>query len=239
MAATLVLPTIALAPEEARRKLAEYRESLRELPAAARTSADRLLVVAFHHASQGKKILSLRDAMRGTLEPLPYRVRRWAMAEHRWVRDGSELTCHRPKLGIAPADAERVWLRLDGRRSIWRFTREYAGNEGQTRTISKDGKHVQITWEQPLHGTGMRDEALPPEWVACVPFVPPAHRPRLRRLSGLHLLWEANWSAEIDRQPTPPEDPALLKHIGGDLFIVLDTWDLTDLEMAVLRSGSR
>lgn len=31
-----------------------------------------------------------------------------------------------------------------------------------------------------------------------------------------------------------PVDPALLKHIGGDLYAVVATWDLTDLERAVL-----
>lgn len=29
-------------------------------------------------------------------------------------------------------------------------------------------------------------------------------------------------------------DPALLKHIGGDLYAVLATWDLTELERSVL-----
>lgn len=37
------------------------------------------------------------------------------------------------------------------------------------------------------------------------------------------------------RTPQPPgTDPALLKHVGGDLWAVLATWDLTPLEAAVL-----
>jgi hypothetical protein len=34
--------------------------------------------------------------------------------------------------------------------------------------------------------------------------------------------------------PLPPGDPALLRKLGGDLYIVLGTWDLTPLEQAVL-----
>lgn len=34
-------------------------------------------------------------------------------------------------------------------------------------------------------------------------------------------------------------DPALLKHIGGDLWAVVAVWNLTDLEMAVLAGGCK
>lgn len=68
---------------------------------------------------------------------------------------------------------------------------------------------------------------------AMVPNVPPALRPKAA-LSNYHLLFEAEWR-EI---PRPPGDPALLKHIGGDLYAVLAVWDLTPLEQAVL-SGRR
>jgi hypothetical protein len=37
----------------------------------------------------------------------------------------------------------------------------------------------------------------------------------------------------------PPEDPALLKHIGGDLYAVLAVWNLTELERAVLSGRGR
>lgn len=69
-------------------------------------------------------------------------------------------------------------------------------------------------------------------WVqthsALVPIVPPRFRPP-HSMTGYHVLWEAEWS------PRAPRDPALLKHIGGDLWAVLATWDLTDLERAVLE----
>lgn len=36
----------------------------------------------------------------------------------------------------------------------------------------------------------------------------------------------------------PPGDPALLKHMGGDLYAILAVWDLSPLERAVL-AGKR
>jgi hypothetical protein len=46
------------------------------------------------------------------------------------------------------------------------------------------------------------------------------------------VLWEADWKVH----PVPPGDPALLKHIGGDLYAVVAVWDLTPLEQAVLAA---
>lgn len=61
---------------------------------------------------------------------------------------------------------------------------------------------------------------------AMVPIVPPGLRPA-GDLGRFHILWEADWEAV-------PVDPALLRHIGGDLYAVIATWDLTDLERTVL-----
>jgi hypothetical protein len=73
-------------------------------------------------------------------------------------------------------------------------------------------------------------------WTAMVPIVPPKHRPP-RGLGDRLVLWEADdwtWSTV----PAPPGDPALLRHVGGDLYSVEATWHLTELERLVL-SGRR
>lgn len=62
-----------------------------------------------------------------------------------------------------------------------------------------------------------------------VPSIPPQLRPKPRNLRHCHILWEVErWD------PTPPVDPALVKHIRGDLWAVLATWDLSELERLVL-----
>lgn len=75
---------------------------------------------------------------------------------------------------------------------------------------------------------------------AMVPPVPIGTRMRLGapRRGGwrprLTLFEVGEWAWT----PRPPGDPALLRHVGGDLYVVEATWDLTDLERAVL-AGAR
>jgi hypothetical protein len=62
-----------------------------------------------------------------------------------------------------------------------------------------------------------------------MPLIPPRFRPSPRRLKHSHILWEVeSWTM------IPPHDPALIRHIRGDLWAVLAVWDLTELERAVL-----
>jgi hypothetical protein len=61
---------------------------------------------------------------------------------------------------------------------------------------------------------------------ALVPLIPPWARPKAK-LSNYHILWEADWT-------DVPVDPALLKHLGGPLYVVLAVWDLTEVERSVL-----
>ncbi len=67
---------------------------------------------------------------------------------------------------------------------------------------------------------------------ALLPRIPPQHRPMQGDLASYHILWEADWT-DI------PRDPYLIKRIGKDAWVVLAAWDLTDVEVAVLRSHQR
>jgi hypothetical protein len=65
------------------------------------------------------------------------------------------------------------------------------------------------------------------------PIIPPHLRPK-HNLANYRTLWEVEaWTNE------PPKDPMLLKPLGGMLYAVLATWDLTAMERAVLRGRLR
>lgn len=62
-----------------------------------------------------------------------------------------------------------------------------------------------------------------------VPHIPANIRPNFH-LRNYHILFEVkNWQEY-------PVDPFLLKRVVGDLYIVLEEWDLTELEASILGS---
>ncbi|MEN6537816.1 MAG: hypothetical protein ABFD89_29460 [Bryobacteraceae bacterium] len=70
---------------------------------------------------------------------------------------------------------------------------------------------------------------LKPGWDvrAIAPRIPPQYRPHHPR--RYWLLWEAEWQ-------DLPRDPMLLRKIGRDAYVVLAAWDLTEVELSVLRA---
>jgi hypothetical protein len=68
-----------------------------------------------------------------------------------------------------------------------------------------------------------RGEALLP--------TPPVHLRPKRGLANYHVLWEAEWTKSV------PHDPMLLRRIGrADLWLVVASWELTEVERAVLST---
>jgi hypothetical protein len=130
-----------------------------------------------------------------------------------------------PRIAIARADAKHCLVRRTGRYgNAWEFV--YSDIEGADNRGALVGEHtvrVRVP-EAPDNRTAWRGRTI-------VPLIPPQHRRAGGRggMSNLHVLWEVEaWDL------TPPVDPALIKWVGGDLWAVLATWDLTELERAVL-----
>lgn len=124
-----------------------------------------------------------------------------------------------PKLAIARADAADCWLhfqragvRMRSKRDVYdRHTRQY----------------VDIPWP------GSKAPAGPKwEWAATVPLIPVHLRPK-RGLPNYHILFEAEWTQRY------PVDPYLLRRIGGDAWVVLAAWELTEVERSVMSSRIR
>jgi hypothetical protein len=124
-----------------------------------------------------------------------------------------------PCLAIVPSDAAECFLQLT-REGGARFaiSRWATGRKNSVRFPA--GTFPAITHERFYQVD---------EHTTMTPIIPPHLRPK-HDLAGYRTLWEVEaWKKE------PPKDPMLLKPLGGMLYAVLATWDLTEMERAVLR----
>lgn len=130
-----------------------------------------------------------------------------------------------PRLAIARADAIRCWVQFDWSQSRGRSSIIYRDEPDATNRGALVGKYT-VRVDVP------RDRSYD-QGSTIVPIIPPRFRPSRWRIRGFHVLWEVEkWTLE------PPRDPALVRHVGGDLWSVHAVWDLTELERAVL-AGTR
>jgi len=114
----------------------------------------------------------------------------------------------RPNLAIGRADAQRITCNF------------------QTGKVEfYDGWHQRGKITVPWPGVEMRYKNA----EAIVPRIPPQHRPTNSMLQKYWVLWEADWT-------DVPRDPYLLRRIGKDAWVVVAAWELTDLEVSVLRA---
>jgi hypothetical protein len=125
-----------------------------------------------------------------------------------------------PRIAVIGAGATECFARWDGSALV--FTDgEDRGNRGAL--VGAHSVRVPLAWD---------DLPARRSWHcgrAMVPLVPPAHRLHPRRMRHCHILWEVEqW------EMVPPVDPALVRHLRGDLWAVLSVWNLTVLERAVL-----
>lgn len=136
-----------------------------------------------------------------------------------------------PRLAVMRADVPWCWVRRVADGSVT-YARESRVDGRMRKGIYRlpPGTFPAVNWGDVLPGWGSSWSST---YRAMVPPIPPALRPPYR-LGNYAILWEATW----EKVPRPPGDPALLRHIGGDVYAVLAIWDLTDLERAVLAGRS-
>lgn len=138
------------------------------------------------------------------------------------IRKGGADETGKPRLAFARADEPTITFWRDNRGAL-----QFEPPSGRVRMASRRRMFPVGTLPAWTGASGSWWN-----WVADVPPVPPRFRPA-HGLTNYHLLWEAVWRQGRTRAAL---DPALLKHIGGDLYAVLATWDLTPLEQAILES---
>ena len=211
------LKTIEMDQEAALEEYRKYSEAIRTEPKQKYSEArseyerfDRALARGYKELAKGSRLIRLTDALRaGGTQVRTWTYDRWS--DGRWVKTPGIGTF--PRLAVARADARHCMcsgLNRDGDVTFWAD-----GGRRKADKVSIDGVFGAVS------DTNRQDHK------AIVPTIPPMFRPPFK-LSNYHLLWEAEWDL------MPPVDPALLKHLAGDLYVLLAVWDLTELEQAVL-----
>lgn len=131
-----------------------------------------------------------------------------------------------PKLAITRADVKRIYCRIsqDGGAEM------YPNVGGRSQWASSTARERSGVYR---FAAGSFPEKKRNSWdlaEAVVPICPIHLRPK-RGLANYQILWEAEWSKII------PKDPMLLRRIGkGDMWLVVAAWDLTEVERAALAT---
>ncbi len=202
------LPLITMEPAEAKRNAGLYRALLRD-PKKHHTEADRTAHRAYRALSDDQSVIGLVSIVDA------------------FKRAGVD-ELGRPLLAFGRADLERVSMfrRWDGSVTFDRAPAPW--RQGSSRSmpgLRLNGERLNL----PVGTLPSVEGSSPATWEAIAPLIPPDVRPD-GNLTGYHVLWEAEWL----KVPQPPRDPALLRHMGGDLYAVMAIWDLTEVERLAL-----
>lgn len=199
-------------PVLARKRFREYQAAVRKR----HSDEDAAIAAGYRAMAEGKRLISLS----------------------RTIEAGGLNDQGLPALAVARANAEWCYLGWE----ISRFGRpapEVSWNVtfSEVQRPPSNARHVVRRFRDLFTGLDVGSGRSGFWWDlrAMVPPVPPSLRPA-RGLGRYHVLWEVDrW----ERAPLPPGDPALLRQIAGDLYAVVATWDLTELEQLVLarRNG--
>ena len=210
------LQTIELPRAEARERFVEYRRAVHQR----HDAEDEAIMRGYRAMAKGSALISLQAA-----------ISAGGVDEHQ-----------RPRIAVGKATAEKVFLERRGADGSVMFSTklERASNNaidvrpfpaGTLPSIDLDG----VDWSQ-REAKGVVQGGWNGTRFSVMPNVPPRFRPA----KGLHLydvLFEVDeWAKEA---PPVTKDPALLRHLAGDLYVVCAVWDLTELERLVLAGRAR
>lgn len=135
-----------------------------------------------------------------------------------------------PKLAIARADInEVIFCKRDS--GTGRFEMEEGWNrKGWKTDVELPQNTFKIHWER-KDGSSQASWNIKKEKIKTkVPIVPVELMPD-GDLKNYHILWEP-----LEWQELPEtKDPILLKRISQNLFVILGSWDLTELEQSIIR----
>lgn len=206
--------TITMDPVIARKKLQAYRADLHKDT----EQVYRETATAYEKLAKGLPLIRLSRA----------------------IQQGGFYHDMRPKLAIARADRKEVRFQWNSG-VMARFDSGFDTKGRQPVRTSLDvnmgrehGRTATNTWNGKPHTYSITVQGF-----ALVPMVPADVRPKHGQLIDMHILWEVDHWADRSQTARAPVDPMLLQHVGGDLYAVLATWDLTPVEQAILEGALR
>lgn len=193
----------------------EARERLASYQALARGKtgevwiAYQAMIYGLHELARGATLLDLNRAM----------------------RDCPVDSKGRPRLAIARSDRKTLQLRTSGSEFVFDSGHDMRGGR-RALWVAATETRVDVgrsTWSVP-HG------------YAIVPLVPPEGVKKAHGITGLryhHTLFEVERWVDDERELRADRDPYLLRHVHGDIYAVLHSWDLSSLERAVMEAAAR
>jgi hypothetical protein len=217
------LQTIELPRAEARERFIEYRHAVHRR----HDDEDAAIMRGYRAMARGSALISLSAC----------------------IQKGGVDNRGRPRLAVGKATATKVYLasRL-ATGSVTFCTKLYQegrapNNSVDVRTLPAGTLPVipqdrvdSVAYHDREAVLGIIDYEARNPWATIMPNVPPRFRPA----RGLHLydvLFEVDkWSRA---NPVVTRDPALIRRLAGDLYVVCAQWDLTDLERHVLAGRAR
>lgn len=199
--------TITMPKEEAERHLGEYRKALRRRA----DSEYEALAQGYAALAEGTPLINLNEVMTA----------------------GGVDELGRPRLAIARAERQEIALRRDKGRT-------WAVFDARSPDCSANYEQLELRVDGFLEAPTGFDRwrwSVSPSAFTLVPMVPAAVRNRMKGpLRNHFVLWEVEtWSeSSQSAKKNPPRDPYLLRHLAGELYVVVDEWDLTELERSVM-----
>lgn len=189
----------------------QAKEEWRKYVDLLKTRSDKHLKImkdAMYHAKNGKELIDIYEVIKqaGLNEKLE------------------------PRLAIARADLHEVLFeRRDEGTGTFGVKKSYNEQvEFIKDNVALPSKTFDVHWERltPNNSWQIKDKLIRTK----VPIVPAELMPE-GDLEDYYVLWETTeWHALPQ-----PKDPFLLKRISENLFVILGTWDLTELERAVIN----
>jgi len=180
-------------------------EEYKKMLATERTQQDERIAAGYRVLARGLPIIKLSES----------------------IQRGGYFDNGFPRIAVARADSQDCWVDVSwwGKTVVYLTEQPRSWGQDRNRGALVNSVTVRVHLpDMPNEGRGRR------QGHTIMPIIPPQHRPNARRLHRFHILWEVEkWDL------VPPKDPALLRWIGGDLWAVAATWDLTELERAVLQ----